>query len=168
MASRNEHDSEILLSLRSLKLLLMRKAFLCSSASRRGMLDEHSSLPFHYCNSNCLVGYSCLVRWSSLCNTARFVLTFSIGYVTYFLSLLGIKNYFDVSIALLTIMLVSMMSTFPMVKIVGPRKLLFFGSCGLCLMNLIMGISGYFATKASTWVFLVGIFIWAVIFQSSG
>ena len=62
-------------------------------------------------------------------------------------------------------MMVFMIIAFPMVEIAGRRTLIFWGSNGLCAMSLVMGISGCFHTKGPQWVFLVGIFLWGIVFQ---
>jgi hypothetical protein len=50
--------------------------------------------------------------------------TFVIGYATYFLELIGVKDYFDASIVLYVVMLLSSMLAFPLSEIVGRRTMI--------------------------------------------
>ncbi|KAF3762109.1 general substrate transporter, partial [Cryphonectria parasitica EP155] len=92
---------------------------------------------------------------------------FVITYVTYFLSLLGVKDYFTVSVALYVIMLVSNLSAFPLIEVAGRRPLLLYGMIALTVIELIMGIMGCISSSAALWVILVCIFLWALVYQVS-
>lgn len=59
------------------------------------------------------------------------------GYITYFLSLIGIEEYFTVSAVLYTCMLLSNISAFPLIEIVGRRPLLVYGMFTLTLVELV-------------------------------
>ncbi|KAL6232695.1 hypothetical protein BDW75DRAFT_242717 [Aspergillus navahoensis] len=50
--------------------------------------------------------------------------TFVIGYATYFLDLIGVKDYFDASIVLYVVMLLASMAAFPLTEIVGRRTMI--------------------------------------------
>ncbi|PKS06033.1 hypothetical protein jhhlp_007867 [Lomentospora prolificans] len=92
---------------------------------------------------------------------------FVLGYITYFLSLLGIKEYFKVSVALYCVMLASNASAFPLIETTGRRPLLLIGIVALTVIELIMGIMGVINNAASLWVTLVCIFLWAIFYQVS-
>ena len=62
---------------------------------------------------------------------------FVLGYITYFLSLLGIVEYFKVSVALFCIMLASNMAAFPLIETAGRRPLLLGGIIALTLIELV-------------------------------
>ncbi|KAL1891833.1 hypothetical protein Sste5346_007377 [Sporothrix stenoceras] len=90
---------------------------------------------------------------------------FVLGYITYFLDLIGIDNYFVVSVVLYVIMLLSNLVAFPFIEIFGRRPLLLFGIFGLTAVLLLMGIMGFVHTSGAVWVVLVCIFLWAIIYQ---
>ncbi|KAM0327398.1 hypothetical protein ACHAQA_005684 [Verticillium albo-atrum] len=91
--------------------------------------------------------------------------TFVLGYITYFLSLLGIEDYFTVSVALYCVMLVSNLSAFFLVESAGRRWLMISGMVFLTVTELIMGIMGFINNSAALWVTLVCIFLWALVYQ---
>jgi hypothetical protein len=62
---------------------------------------------------------------------------FVLGYITYFLSLLGIAEFFKVSVALYCIMLASNISAFPLIETAGRRPLLNVGICALTIIELV-------------------------------
>lgn len=99
------------------------------------------------------------------------------GYITYFLSLIGIEEYFTVSAVLYTCMLLSNISAFPLIEVVGRRPLLVYGMFTLTIVELvsrdticnvhnslnpeqIMGIMGVINNDAALWVTLACIFLW--------
>ncbi|KAL4888092.1 general substrate transporter [Aspergillus ambiguus] len=94
--------------------------------------------------------------------------TFVIGYATYFLELIHVKDYFDASVVLYIVMLLSSMSAFPLTEILGRRTLIVWPQFALCLILLVIGIMGCLPgqTKAS-WGIIVFICLWAIIFQLS-
>lgn len=94
--------------------------------------------------------------------------TFVIGYATYFLELIGVKDYFDASVVLYIVMLLSSVAAFPLTEILGRRTLIVWPQFALCFMLLVIGIMGCVPdqTKAS-WVIVVFIYLWAIIFQFS-
>ncbi|KAH8427492.1 uncharacterized protein LDX57_005205 [Aspergillus melleus] len=94
--------------------------------------------------------------------------TFVIGYTTYFLQLIHVKEYFDASVVLYIVMLLSSISAFPLTEILGRRTLIVWPQFALCFILLVLGIMGCVPdqTKAS-WVIIVLIYLWAIIFQLS-
>ncbi|CAK7229752.1 hypothetical protein SCUCBS95973_007334 [Sporothrix curviconia] len=92
---------------------------------------------------------------------------FVLGYITYFLSLLHIENYFTVSVVLYVVMFLSNCSAFPMIEVVGRRPIMLVGIFALTLIELIMGIMGVVNNAAALWVTLVCIFLWALFYQAS-
>ena len=92
-------------------------------------------------------------------------LTRSIGFFTYFLSLLGIDDFFTVTLALSIVMTVACVAAFPLIETVGRRKLLVPGTFILTGSLLVIGICGCFNNKAATWVFLVSVFFWGAVYQ---
>lgn len=82
------------------------------------------------------------------------------GYITYFMSLLGVTDFFTVSVVLYVIMLVSNISAFFFIEHVGRRGILFYGMILLTLVELLMGIMGFVKNDAALWVILVCIFLW--------
>ena len=62
---------------------------------------------------------------------------FVLGYITYFLSLLGIEEYFKVSVALYCCMLASNVSAFPLIETAGRRPLLLMGIVSLTVIELV-------------------------------
>ncbi|TPR02757.1 Ketopantoate reductase PanE/ApbA C terminal family protein [Aspergillus niger] len=94
--------------------------------------------------------------------------TFVIGYATYFLDLIHVKEYFTASVILYIVMLLSSMSAFPLTETLGRRTLIVWPQFALCLMLLVIGILGCVKdqTKAS-WGIVVFIYLWAIAFQVS-
>ncbi|CAK7211314.1 hypothetical protein SBRCBS47491_001082 [Sporothrix bragantina] len=90
---------------------------------------------------------------------------FVLGYITYFLDLIGVSNFFVVSVVLYVVMLLSNLTAFPFIEIFGRRPLLLFGIFGLTTVLLLMGIMGFVHTSGAVWVVLVCIFLWAIIYQ---
>ncbi|KAK2671523.1 Major facilitator, sugar transporter-like [Fusarium oxysporum f. sp. vasinfectum] len=94
--------------------------------------------------------------------------TFVIGYATYFLELIGVKDYFGASIALYVVMLVASTAAFPLTEIFGRRFLIVGPQFVLCLMLLIMGILGCIPdTKRASWGIVGMLYVWALIYQLS-
>lgn len=93
---------------------------------------------------------------------------FVIGNATYFLDLLGIKEYFDASIVLYVIMLLSSAAAFPLSEMIGRRTLIVPSQFVLCFFLLLMGIMGCIPnqTKAG-WAIVVFIYLWAIVYQLS-
>ncbi|KAK1143510.1 hypothetical protein N8T08_006316 [Aspergillus melleus] len=94
--------------------------------------------------------------------------TFVIGYATYFFQLINVKDYFDASVVLYIVMLLSSISAFPLTEILGRRALIVWPQFALCFILLVLGLMGCVPdqTKAS-WVIIVLIYLWAIIFQLS-
>ncbi|KAF2094705.1 general substrate transporter [Rhizodiscina lignyota] len=90
---------------------------------------------------------------------------FVLGYITYFLSLLKVNDYFTVSVVLYIIMLLSNLSAFVFAESVGRRTLLVPGIFCLTVTLLVMGIMGCLTSSAAIWVILVCIFLWAIAYQ---
>lgn len=90
---------------------------------------------------------------------------FVLGYVTYFLSLLGISHFFTVSLVLYVVMLLSNVCAFFLVEILGRRTLMVPGMVVLTIVLFIMGTMGCLDSVASTWVSVVCIFLWSIAFQ---
>lgn len=64
------------------------------------------------------------------------ILTF-LGYITYFLALIGVSDYFAVSVVLYVVMLLSNLAAFPFIEIFGRRPLLLYGIVGLTSVLLV-------------------------------
>lgn len=94
--------------------------------------------------------------------------TFVIGYATYFLDLIGVKDYFDASVVLYVVMLLATTAAFPLTEIVGRRTMIVWPQFALCFMLLLIGIMGCIPdrTKAS-WGIVAFIYVWAIIYQLS-
>lgn len=90
---------------------------------------------------------------------------FVLGYVTYFLSLIGVTKYFTVSVVLYVVMLLSNLSAFFFVEVAGRRTLLIPGVIILTMFLLLMGIMGCIHTDGAMWFSVVCIFIWAIVYQ---
>ncbi|ERS96913.1 MFS transporter [Sporothrix schenckii 1099-18] len=90
---------------------------------------------------------------------------FVLGYITYFLSLLHIQNYFTVSVVLYVVMFLSNASAFPLIEVVGRRPLMIVGIFSLTVIEFLMGIMGVVNNAAALWVTLVCIFLWALAYQ---
>ncbi|KAL4983041.1 putative MFS transporter [Aspergillus falconensis] len=94
--------------------------------------------------------------------------TFVIGYTTYFLDLIGVKDYFDASIALYVLMLLASMAAFPLTEIIGRRTMIVIPQFVLCCMLLLIGILGCVPNQEkASWGIIVFIYIWAIIYQLS-
>ncbi|KAH6719019.1 general substrate transporter [Leptodontidium sp. MPI-SDFR-AT-0119] len=94
--------------------------------------------------------------------------TFVIGYATYFLELIGIKDYFSASVALYVVMLVASTAAFPLTEIYGRRFLIVIPQFILCLMLLLIGIMGCVPNKSqASWGIVAFIYAWAIIYQLS-
>lgn len=94
--------------------------------------------------------------------------TFVIGYATYFLDQIGVKDYFDASIVLYIMMLLASILAFPLSEIIGRRTMIVGPQFFLCFMLLFIGILGCVPDqeKASLGI-IVFIYIWAIIYQLS-
>ncbi|KAF2185845.1 general substrate transporter [Zopfia rhizophila CBS 207.26] len=92
---------------------------------------------------------------------------FVLGYVTYFLSLIGVARYFTVSVILYVVMLLSNLSAFFFIETAGRRRFLVSGITVLTFVLLLMGIMGCFASKGTLWFSVVCIFIWAIVYQAT-
>lgn len=84
---------------------------------------------------------------------------FVLLYITYFLELIGVGNYFLVSVILYIVMLLSNLSAFFVVEIAGRRQLLVPGMFILTLICLLMGIMGCLTITASFWFSIICIFL---------
>ncbi|KAA8908300.1 hypothetical protein TRICI_004786 [Trichomonascus ciferrii] len=94
--------------------------------------------------------------------------TFVTNYVTYFLQLINVSNYFLVSVILYIVMLISTCAAYPLVEVVGRRTLIVPASFILSVILLIIGIMGSISNQvAAGWVIVVMIFMWALVFQVS-
>ncbi|KAL2826202.1 putative MFS transporter [Aspergillus pseudoustus] len=94
--------------------------------------------------------------------------TFVIGYATYFLDLIGVKDYFDASIVLYVVMLLASMAAFPLTEIIGRRTMIVIPQFILCCMLLLIGILGCVPDQGkASWAIIVFIYIWAIIYQLS-
>jgi hypothetical protein len=69
--------------------------------------------------------------------------TFVIGYATYFLELISIKDSFSASVALYVTMLVASTAAFPLTEIFSRRVLIVWLQFVLCFMLLLIGITLY-------------------------
>ena len=94
--------------------------------------------------------------------------TFVIGYATYFLELIGIKDYFSAAVALYVVMLVASTAAFPLTEIFGRRSLIVIPQFILCAMLLLIGIMGCIPNKGrASWGIVAFIYLWATIYQLS-
>lgn len=94
--------------------------------------------------------------------------TFVIGYATYFLELIGIKDYFSAAVALYVVMLVASTAAFPLTEIFGRRVLIVVPQFVLCAMLLLIGIMGCVPNKSrASWGIVAFIYLWAIIYQLS-
>ncbi|KAL2821681.1 putative MFS transporter [Aspergillus granulosus] len=94
--------------------------------------------------------------------------TFVIGYATYFLDLIGVKDYFDASIVLYVVMLLASTAAFPLTEIIGRRTMIVIPQFILCCMLLLIGILGCVPDQGkASWAIIVFIYIWAIIYQLS-
>ncbi|KAJ5210095.1 hypothetical protein N7472_000234 [Penicillium cf. griseofulvum] len=94
--------------------------------------------------------------------------TFVIGYATYFLELIHVKAYFNASVVLYVVMLLSSVAAFPLTEIVGRRTLIVWPQFALCFMLLVIGTLGFVPDQAkASWGIIVFIYLWAIVFQLS-
>ena len=94
--------------------------------------------------------------------------TFVIGYATYFFELIHVKDYFDASVALYIVMLLSSMAAFPLTETLGRRTLIVWPQFALCFLLLVIGILGCVPNQTqATWGIIAFIYLWAIIFQLS-
>ncbi|KUM57282.1 hypothetical protein ACN42_g9912 [Penicillium freii] len=94
--------------------------------------------------------------------------TFVIGHATYFLDLIGVKDYFDASIVLYVLMLLASMSAFPLSEIVGRRTMIVIPQIVLCCILLLIGILGCVPDQEkANWAIIVFIYLWSIIYQLS-
>jgi MFS family permease len=94
--------------------------------------------------------------------------TFVIGYATYFLDLIGVKDYFDASIVLYVVMLLASIAAFPLTEIIGRRTMIVKPQFVLCVMLLLIGILGCVPDQGkASWAIIVFIYVWAIIYQLS-
>jgi hypothetical protein len=68
--------------------------------------------------------------------------SFVLGYLTYFLQLIHVKNAFSVSAGLFVVMLCSTTTAFPLIEIFGRRKILIVPCFMLVFILLLIGIMG--------------------------
>jgi hypothetical protein len=94
--------------------------------------------------------------------------TFVIGYTTYFLDLIGVKDYFDASIVLYVVMLLASMGAFPLTESVGRRTMIVIPQFVLCGILLLIGVLGCLADQEkANWAIIVFVYIWAIMYQLS-
>lgn len=94
--------------------------------------------------------------------------TFVIGYATYFLELIGVKDYFNASVVLYVVMLLASTAAFPLTEILGRRTLIVWPQFVLCFMLLMIGILGCVPDqKQASWGIVAFIYVWAIIYQLS-
>ncbi|KAL4765028.1 putative MFS alpha-glucoside transporter [Aspergillus foveolatus] len=94
--------------------------------------------------------------------------TFVIGYATYFLNLLHVRDYFDASIVLYLVMLLASIAAFPLSEMVGRRAMIIIPQFVLCGMLLLIGVLGCVPDQEkASWGIVVCIYIWAIIYQIS-
>lgn len=94
--------------------------------------------------------------------------SFVIGNATYFLDLIGVKDFFDAAVVLYVIMLLSSAAAFPLSEMIGRRTLIVPAQFVLCFFLLLIGIMGCIPnqTKAG-WAIVVFIYLWAIVYQVS-
>jgi MFS family permease len=94
--------------------------------------------------------------------------TFVIGYATYFLNLLHVRDYFDASIALYLVMLLASIAAFPLSEMVGRRAMIVIPQFVLCCMLLLIGVLGCVPDqRKASWGIVACIYIWAFIYEIS-
>lgn len=94
--------------------------------------------------------------------------TFVIGYATYFMDLIGIKDYFNYSVALFVVMLVSSTAAFPLTELFGRRALIVGPQFLLCFILLVIGIMGCIPDQGKAGYAIVAfIYVWALVYQLS-
>lgn len=93
---------------------------------------------------------------------------FVIGNATYFLQLIGVKEYFDASMVLYVVMLLSSAAAFPLSEVVGRRALIVPSQFVLCVFLLLIGIMGCIPDQGKAgWAIVVFIYLWAIVYQVS-
>lgn len=91
--------------------------------------------------------------------------TFVIGYETYFLKLIDVRDYFNASVVFY-VMLLASMTAFPLTENVGRRTLLVGPQFALCFMLLLVGVMGCISNSAKTsWDIVTCIYAWVIIYQ---
>lgn len=90
---------------------------------------------------------------------------FVLGYITYFLSLIGVTEFFTVGVVLYIVMLLSNGAAFVLIETTGRRALLVPGIIALTCILLLMGIMGFVKSGAALWVIVVCVFLWAIAYQ---
>lgn len=94
--------------------------------------------------------------------------TFVLGYLTYFLQLIGIADSFKFSAGLFVVMLISTTCAFPLIEVFGRRKILIVPCFMLVTILLVIGIMGCIPNQATAGHVIVAmIFIWGAIYQFS-
>ncbi|SPO05070.1 related to MFS alpha-glucoside transporter [Cephalotrichum gorgonifer] len=94
--------------------------------------------------------------------------TFAIAYATYFFELIGVGQFFLTSCMMYVVMLISTCAAFPLVEIVGRRKLIVPALFILSAILLVMGILGCFPqVKGALWGIVVMMYAWAFVYQLS-
>ncbi|OCL04121.1 general substrate transporter [Glonium stellatum] len=93
--------------------------------------------------------------------------TFVLGYITYFLGLIGVKDNFTVTMILYVVNLLSNLSAFFLIEWVGRRTLLVYGVFFLTFILLIMGIMGCINTMGAIWFTVVCIFLWSLVYEAT-
>ncbi|CBF79088.1 hypothetical protein AN7097.2 [Aspergillus nidulans FGSC A4] len=74
---------------------------------------------------------------------------FVIGYTTYFLDLIGVKDYFDASIILYVLMLLDSMAAFPLTEIIGRRTMIVVPQFWAIIYQLSIGSVGFILASES-------------------
>jgi sugar porter (SP) family MFS transporter len=92
---------------------------------------------------------------------------FVIGYATYFLSLVGVQDFFTVSAVLYVVMLVANLSAFFFIETAGRRPLLIGGMVFCTVTLLLIGAMDAVASETGIWVAVVMIYLWAISYQLS-
>lgn len=96
--------------------------------------------------------------------------TFVLGYLTYFLQLIGIADAeaFRFSAGLFVVMLVSTTCAFPLIEVFGRRNILIVPCFLLVLILLLIGIMGCLSDHATANYVIVALtFLWGAIYQFS-
>ena len=109
--------------------------------------------------------------WTTICAASSQQVVgaaFVIGNATYFLSLIGIEDYFTASVILYVVMLISSVAAFPLSEIIGRRTLIVPAQFALCFFLLLIGIMGCIPNQEKAgWAILVFIYLRALIYQVS-
>jgi hypothetical protein len=94
--------------------------------------------------------------------------TFVLGYLTYFLQLIGVQDSFKFSAGLFVVMLISTTSAFPLIEVFGRRKILIVPCFVLVGILLIIGIMGCLSdTHTAGFVIVAFTFLWGAVYQFS-